>query len=109
TIRAVAFDVGQVLVYATRQRPRRSIVSEVHAGRADRRDRDVDLGLIEVGDRALKTPERWGDAARGAAVLVGGLPVEVRHHMVMEVDSEAHLQDSSAGVIRLGQGSRKAR
>lgn len=47
----VALDLGEVLIDATRERPRGAIVAEMNAGRADRRHGDVDPGLVEVGDR----------------------------------------------------------
>jgi hypothetical protein len=36
----------------------RRIVPEVHARSADRRDRDVDPGLVEIRDRPVETPVR---------------------------------------------------
>ena len=89
-------EVRQVLVDATRERPRRRVVTEVHAGRADRRDRDVDPRFVEVGDRAVETPAWGSDASRGIPVLVRGLPIELGNHVLVKVDGEAHVCNQSS-------------
>jgi hypothetical protein len=69
---ALAFEVRQVLVDATRERPCRRVVPEVHAWRADRRDRDVDPRLVEVCDRTIETPARGSDPSCGIPILIRG-------------------------------------
>jgi hypothetical protein len=97
-IRTVALDIREELIDLAGKIPRRRVVTEVHARRADRWDRDVDMGLVEVGDRGLKTPARRSDAARGIPVLVRGLPIEVGNDVVVEVDRAAHGVVAGAGL-----------
>ena len=47
-VRTVVFDAGEVFVDLAGKGPGRRIVTEVHPWRADRRNPDVDPGLIEV-------------------------------------------------------------
>ncbi|MEN3283788.1 MAG: hypothetical protein V7607_4928 [Solirubrobacteraceae bacterium] len=89
-VRTVASDVGEELVHPPRKDPPRRIVAEVHAWRADRRDRGIDTCIVEVRDRTVDAPARGRDPSRGVPVLIRGVPVEVGNDVVVKVDGAAH-------------------
>jgi hypothetical protein len=78
-------------VAAPRQPAGACIVSHMNARRRDRRDRNIDPGIIHERQGARFVPRRWCDAANGIRIVVGLAPEKIRKDMVMNIDGDWHV------------------
>ena len=97
----VAHHLGSELVAPAGQGTSRGVVAGVHAGGADRGDRDVDAGVVEERQHARPRPRRRRDPARRVVGLVGGLEEEVGQDVVVVSTVKVTVASRSAGVDAL--------